>query len=59
MRAGYLAVVLFLSCSAAVAMGSWLHCVVTSTACMTMMDGSVGYCYEETCSAVLFPYQDY
>lgn len=58
MRASYLAIAVLLSCSAAAAMSSWLHCAITSSACMTMMDGSVGYCYDEQCSAVLFPYQD-
>jgi hypothetical protein len=45
-------------CSSALAMATWLKCHVTSSACMTMMDGSVGYCYEESCSAVLFAYTE-
>lgn len=58
MRHGVVVILSFFLCSTAFAMASWIKCVTTATACMTMMDGSTGYCYEETCSAVLYAYTE-
>jgi len=41
---------------AAHGMATWIKCVITYSPCMTMLDGSTGYCEEEECKGVPYWY---